>query len=259
MTAQGLINTTEMYLKAAYELEEDGVVPRRARIADRLGQTAPTVSQTVARLERDGFLEVNEDRQLVLSPEGRRLAVRVMCKHRLAEVLLYQVIGLDWEQVHAEACRWEHVMSETVARRVFEVCGGPRHCPYGTPIPGLAEFGIAAEPVPVPGGTRVLTEAVRAGQSSARVYRISERIQDDVGFLRALRVAGLVPGAEVRLAAAADRRVCAETSAGAVVLDSRQAGMVVVCDPAGVPIGETRGSGRTSAPAGEWERRSAAR
>ncbi|SFP21273.1 metal-dependent transcriptional regulator [Amycolatopsis rubida] len=229
MTARGLINTTEMYLKAAYELEEDGVVPRRARIADRLGQAAPTVSQTVARLERDGLLEVDEDRRVVLSPEGRRIAVRVISKHRLAEVLLHQVIGLDWERVHVEACRWEHVMSETVARRVFEVCGGPRRSPYGAPVPGLPELGIDVAPLPVPRGTRALAEAVRAGQRSARLSRVSERIQDDVGFLRALRLAGVVPGAEVRLAAAADGRVCVETSAGAVVLDTRQAGMVAVC------------------------------
>src|SRR5262245_55880231 len=111
MTAHGLIDTTEMYLKAVYELEADGVVPRRARIADRLGQSAPTVSQTVSRLERDGLLEVSANQHLLLSPRGRRRAVRVMCRHRLAEVLLHRVIGLDWTQVHAEACRWEHVMS----------------------------------------------------------------------------------------------------------------------------------------------------
>ncbi|MFD2472693.1 metal-dependent transcriptional regulator [Amycolatopsis silviterrae] len=229
MTAHGLINTTEMYLKAAYELEEDGVVARRARIADRLGQSAPTVSQTVARLERDGLLELDADRQLALSPEGRRLAVRVMAKHRLAEVLLYQVIGLEWEELHVEACRWEHVMSAAVARRIFEVCGGPRQCPHGTPIPGLAEFGIAAAPAPVPRGTRTLTEAVRAGRRSARLYRISERIQDDVGFLRELRDAGVLPGTEVRLAEEADRGVRVAGSAGSVVLDERRASMVVVC------------------------------
>ncbi|WP_406641752.1 metal-dependent transcriptional regulator [Amycolatopsis sp. WGS_07] len=234
MTAHGLINTTEMYLKAAYELEEDGVVARRARIADRLGQSAPTVSQTVARLERDGLLELDADRQLVLSPEGRRLAVRVLAKHRLAEVLLYQVIGLEWEELHVEACRWEHVMSAAVARRVFEVCGGPRRCPHGSPIPGLAEFGIAAAP-PVPRGTRTLAEAVRAGQGSAWLYRISERIQDDVGFLRTLRDAGVLPGTEVRLSAEGERGVRVTGPGGSVVLDARQASMVVVCGNAVEP------------------------
>ncbi|WP_328609018.1 metal-dependent transcriptional regulator [Amycolatopsis sp. NBC_00345] len=240
MTARGLINTTEMYLKAAYELAEDGVVPLRARIADRLAQSAPTVSQTVARLERDGLLEVSEDRHLVLSAEGRRRATRVMGKHRLAEVLLYRVVGLDWEQVHAEACRWEHVMSASAARRIFDVCGGPRYDPYGTPIPGLADLGIAVAPLRVPGGMRPLSEALHRGQRPVRLHRISERIQDDVGFLSALRGAGILPGTTVELAAGPDRRVLVRTATGALTLDPRQARLLVVCDAAGVPAGTLR-------------------
>src|SRR5690348_18340591 len=94
-----LIDTTEMYLRTIYELEEEGVVPMRARIAERLGQSGPTVSQTVARMERDGLLLLGDDRHLQLTDEGHRLATRVMRKHRLAERLLVDVIGLEWEQV----------------------------------------------------------------------------------------------------------------------------------------------------------------
>ena len=101
-----LIDTTEMYLRTVYELVEEGIVPLRARIAERLHQSGPTVSQTVARMERDGLLTVEGDRHLELTEEGNRLATRVMRKHRLAERLLTDVIGLDWELVHAEACRW---------------------------------------------------------------------------------------------------------------------------------------------------------
>ena len=118
-----LIDTTEMYLRTIYELVEEGIVPLRARIAERLHQSGPTVSQTVARMERDGLLTVEGDRHLELTDEGTRLAVRVMRKHRLAERLLTDVIGLEWEHVHAEACRWEHVMSETVERRLVELLG----------------------------------------------------------------------------------------------------------------------------------------
>src|SRR2546430_12400131 len=82
-----LIDTTEMYLRTVYELEEEGVVPLRARIAERLGQSGPTVSQTVARMERDGLLHVARDRHLELSPQGRREAVAGMGKHRLAQRL----------------------------------------------------------------------------------------------------------------------------------------------------------------------------
>ena len=98
-----LIDTTEMYLKTILELEEDGVTPLRARIVDRLGHSGPTVSQTVARMERDGLLHVMGDRRLELTEDGRARAVRVMRKHRLAERLLTDVIGLDWTLVHVDA------------------------------------------------------------------------------------------------------------------------------------------------------------
>ena len=113
-----LVDTTEMYLRTIYDLEEEGVVPLRARIAERLEQSGPTVSQTVSRMERDGLLHVAGDRHLELTDKGRSLAVAVMRKHRLAERLLVDVIGLPWEDVHAEACKWEHVMSEEVERRL---------------------------------------------------------------------------------------------------------------------------------------------
>src|SRR5713226_9051682 len=118
-----------MYLRTVFELEEVGIVPLRARIAERLSQSGPTVSQTVARMERDGLLRVEGDRQLSLSATGRTLATRVMRKHRLAECLLVDVIGLPWEDVHIEACRWEHVMSEAVERRIFELLAPPTTCP----------------------------------------------------------------------------------------------------------------------------------
>jgi Mn-dependent DtxR family transcriptional regulator len=89
-----LIDTTEMYLRTIYELEEEGVVPLRARIVERLGQSGPTVSQTVSRMERDGLLVVSGDRHLELTEAGRARAIAVMRKHRLAERLLVDVIGL---------------------------------------------------------------------------------------------------------------------------------------------------------------------
>ncbi|GAA4548143.1 metal-dependent transcriptional regulator [Amycolatopsis samaneae] len=241
MTAEGLIDTTEMYLKAAYELEEDGVVPLRARIADRLGQSPPTVSQTVSRLARDGLLELDDDRHLVLSAEGRRRAVRVMRKHRLAEVLLERVIGLDWATVHVEACRWEHVMSEQAERRIFALCGKPRYSPYGAPVPGLAEFDATAGQAPEPGGVRALAEAAPSGR--ARLYRISERIQEDVAFLRALHEAGVVPGAELEFAPEGDR-IGIRTATGTLTLDRRRAAMLLVGGPADGDVPATTADSR---------------
>src|SRR5690606_18983230 len=139
-TVADLIDTTEMYLRTIFELEEENIIPLRARISERLGHSGPTVSQTVGRMERDGLVVVEDDRHLRLTAEGREKAVNVMRKHRLAERLLADVIGLDWALVHDEACRWEHVMSEQVEKRLLELLDHPTHSPYGNPIPGLEQL-----------------------------------------------------------------------------------------------------------------------
>ncbi|GEB49562.1 MULTISPECIES: metal-dependent transcriptional regulator [Streptomyces] len=194
----GLIDTTEMYLRTILELEEEGVVPMRARIAERLDQSGPTVSQTVARMERDGLVTVAGDRHLELTDEGRRLATRVMRKHRLAECLLVDVIGLEWEQVHAEACRWEHVMSEAVERRVLDLLRHPTESPYGNPIPGLEELGEkgAVDPF-LDDGLVSLSELKPDGGKTVVVRRIGEPIQKDAQLMYTLRRAGVQPGAVV--------------------------------------------------------------
>jgi DtxR family Mn-dependent transcriptional regulator len=193
-----LIDTTEMYLRTVYELEEEGITPLRARIAERLRQSGPTVSQTVARMQRDGLMTVQGDRHLELSAAGREQAVAVMRKHRLAECLLVDVIGLDWEDVHVEACRWEHVMSEAVERRLVALLGNPTHCPHGNPIPGLAGLG-AVEPVADPEMIS-LRQAADSGETVVVVRRISEQLQPDVTVMRRLTAAGVRPGRELELA-----------------------------------------------------------
>ncbi|MFE9331921.1 MULTISPECIES: metal-dependent transcriptional regulator [Streptomyces] len=195
----GLIDTTEMYLRTILELEEEGVVPMRARIAERLDQSGPTVSQTVARMERDGLVTVAGDRHLELTDEGRQLAKRVMRKHRLAECLLVDVIGLEWEQVHAEACRWEHVMSEAVERRVLDLLRHPTESPYGNPIPGLEELGEPAEADPfLNEGLVSLNDVETDGDGKTVVVRrIGEPIQMDAQLMYTLRRAGVQPGAVV--------------------------------------------------------------
>ncbi len=192
-----LIDTTEMYLRTIYELEEEGIVPLRARIAERLHQSGPTVSQTVARMERDSLVRVQGDRHLELSDEGRTRAIRVMRKHRLAERLLIDVIGLDWELVHDEACRWEHVISEDVERKLVDLLGTPTESPYGNPIPGLDELGVVSEPGMFRDGNEQLADAVREAPVRVVINRMSEEIQKDVQMMGTLRVAGIRPGAEV--------------------------------------------------------------
>ena len=204
MTAHGLIDTTEMYLRTVFELEEEGIVPLRARIAERLSQSGPTVSQTVARMERDGLLHLAGDRQLALSDTGRMLATRVMRKHRLAECLLVSVIQLPWEEVHIEACRWEHVMSENVELRIYELLGRPDRCPHGNVIPGLGELvagQVAAGDQAKPDAP--MTDVVRdsAGDVRATVTRITEHVQSDLVLMLKLKRAGIQPGREVLLGA----------------------------------------------------------
>ena len=195
-----LIDTTEMYLRTIFELEEEGITPLRARIAERLGQSGPTVSQTVARMERDGLLSVEGDRHLELSEDGRAMATRVMRKHRLAECLLVDVIGLEWEHVHAEACRWEHVMSEQVERRILEILGHPTVSPYGNPIPGLEELDQSGSDSDLSGLT-TLDKVVRESSTRVTVSRIGEPIQTDAGLMASLRRAGVLPGATVKVVA----------------------------------------------------------
>lgn len=192
-----LVDTTEMYLRTIYDLEEEGVVPLRARIAERLEQSGPTVSQTVSRMERDGLLHVAGDRHLELTNKGRTLAVSVMRKHRLAERLLVDIIGLPWEEVHAEACRWEHVMSEDVERRLVQVLNHPTTSPFGNPIPGLAELGINALPNRDDAVLVRLTELPAGSPVAVVVRQLTEHVQGDVDLITRLKEAGVVPNARV--------------------------------------------------------------
>ncbi len=202
-----LIDTTEMYLRTIFELEEEGIVPLRARIAERLHQSGPTVSQTVARMERDGLLTVEGDRHLQLSDEGRELATAVMRKHRLAECLLVDVIGLDYADVHEEACRWEHVMSEAVERKLLTLLGNPTVSPFGNPIPGLDALGGETSAV-LDSLTLLSTTATPEGRR-VEIKRISEQLQEDNELMRQLAAQGLRPG----------MTAVAQLTAGTVSLD----------------------------------------
>ena len=219
-----LIDTTEMYLRTVYELEEEGILPLRARIAERLHQSGPTVSQTVARMERDGLIKVEGDRHLELTDVGRKQAVRVMRKHRLAERLLVDVIGLEWEDVHVEACRWEHVMSDAVELRLLELLGNPTESPYGNPIPGLEELqndGRASGIEDFRIGVEALDKVLEATGESVRVLvrRIAEPVQGDDGAMAVLRKAGALPGREVDSTLDADGVLVGSREAGGVISD----------------------------------------
>ncbi len=173
----------EEYLEAVHELEEEGTQVIQARLAERLGHSAPSVSEMIRRLRGEGYLEPS-GRSVRLTAKGRRLAESVVRKHRLAERLLTDVIGLPWHKAHVEACRWEHVISDEVEERLVELLEHPTTCPHGNPIPGAAPlrrdlFSLNdSEP-----GDRV------------RLERVTEQVEIDMDSLTYLSENGFIPGA----------------------------------------------------------------
>lgn len=185
--AHELIDSTEMYLRTVLELEEEGITSLRARLAERLNLSAPSVSEGVARLEEQGLLQLHDDRTVHLTTEGRIRATQVMRKHRLAERLLADIIGLDPAYIHEEACRWEHVISDRVESRLAEFLGQPTTSPYGNPIPGQGD---------PPGPAVSLADAV---DGHVHLHSISESLQSDADVIRALYDHGMRAGASVEL------------------------------------------------------------
>ncbi|HVE97782.1 MAG TPA: metal-dependent transcriptional regulator [Mycobacteriales bacterium] len=179
---------TEEYLETIFELEEAGIPPMRARIVERLGVSAPSVSETVARLEREGYLVLGADRQMRLTDTGRAYATSMVRRHRLAERLLVDVLKVPWHQVHEEACRLEHAISANLEDHLVTLLGDPGSCPHGNPIPGSANE-VAIEDA-------VALSAAPPGVE-VRVSRIDEALESDTAGLRLLEDAGLTPGARV--------------------------------------------------------------
>jgi len=179
----------EEYLETMLALDEEGVPVIQARIAERLGRSAPSVSEMLDRLIVDGYVS-RDGRRLSLTDSGRALAEKVVRKHRLAERLLVDVIGLEWHKVHREAGRWEHVISDDVEARLVELLGDPATCPHGNPIPGTH---TAAPSVP----TRPLAEVAEGER--VRLLRVSEEVELNLGSLTLLDEGGFIPGAVARI------------------------------------------------------------
>jgi len=177
-------DTTEEYLESILAIEEEGVVPMRARLVERLGLSAAAVSETIGRLSEHGYVELHGDRSLHLTDKGRSLATTVVRRHRLAERLLVDVIGLEWEKVHREADRWEHAISTDVEEKLVLLLGDPATCPHGNPIPGSKNAGRTYE-------TMALSQAPTG---PITVRRVSERLETDDDGLRLIATAHLLPG-----------------------------------------------------------------
>jgi DtxR family transcriptional regulator, Mn-dependent transcriptional regulator len=182
-------DTTEEYLEAILEIEEEGIVPIRARLVERLGLSAPAVSETVNRLVDHGYAQLLDDRSLRLTDKGRKVATSIVRRHRLAERLLVDVIGLEWEKVHKEADRWEHAISADVEEKLVLLLGDPATCPHGNPIPGSSHK--------VEGPASVPLTQMQPGPVVVR--RISEKVEIDEDAIAFLAGAELTPGSNAEV------------------------------------------------------------
>ncbi len=214
-----LIDTTEMFLKVIYELNEYGRVATRARIGDRLGQAAPSVSQTIARMERDGLLVLEPDKRISLTPLGSGMATAVMRKHRLAERLLCDVLGLPWAKCHDEACEWEHVISDEAEAAIAMKLPDVQRDPYGNPIPRVGhETRVPEQWIPV--------SEIAAGEAVVLVA-IGEIAQAIPGLLDAVWNAGIRIDASVNVRVDGDA-VALHAAASSVVLSADAARNIFV-------------------------------
>jgi DtxR family transcriptional regulator, iron-dependent repressor len=181
---EGFHPPLEEYLEAIHELGEEGIVVIQARLAERLGHSAPAVSEMIRRIRDEGYIELR-GRSLLLTDKGRSVAESVVRKHRLAERLLTDIIGLPWDKAHLEAGRWEHVISDDVESRLVELLGHPTTCPHGNPIPGSG--GVLAEAF-------MLSDSHQGDH--VRLERVTEMIEIDQDSLSYLSDNGFIPGTE---------------------------------------------------------------
>ena len=181
----------EEYLEAICELEEENIPVIQARLAERLEHTPASVSEMIHRLQNEGYITIS-GRSISLTESGRTTAESVVRKHRLAERLLTDIIGLPWSQSHLEACRWEHVISDQVEERLVTLLGNPNTCPHGNPIPGTTPSDVAVKPL----------SEMEVG-ATARLTRVTERIEIDTEALSYLDDANLRPGVDAAVTAKA--------------------------------------------------------
>src|SRR6202035_1384514 len=189
--SEGFHPPLEEYLEAIHELEEEGTPVIQARLAERVGHSAPSVSEMIGRLKTGGYVTV-EGRAVRMTAKGRVRAESVVRKHRLAERLLTDVIGLPWHKAHIEACRWEHVISDEVEDRLVELLGNPQTCPHSNPVPGSTPV------LPKMGALASLH-----GGADVRLERVTEEIELDPEALAYLSTTGFVPGTDARVASRA--------------------------------------------------------
>ncbi len=183
MTDAGYHTPVEEYVEAIFTLSEEGTAVIAARLAERLERSAPSVSEMLDRMEVDGLLQ-RAGRTISLTSDGVLLAETVIRRHRLAERLLVDVIGLEWHKAHLEAGRWEHVISASVEEKLIQLLGNPTTCPHGNPIPG--------SPLTKAREERPLSDEQTPGL--VEILRIAESLEEDEGSMASLEAVDAIPG-----------------------------------------------------------------
>jgi DtxR family Mn-dependent transcriptional regulator len=178
------------YLESIFELEEEGQKILQARIGERLGLTPATVSEGMKRLAAEGLTTVGQGREIVLTDRGRAVAETLVRRHRLAERMLVDILGIPWHLCHEQAEDWEKVMTSEVEEAILAKLEGDATCPHGNPIPGA--------PSVVPWSDLKAIGAMRLGENG-RLTRLLEDVELDHEVLKYLEDHKLMPGADVEL------------------------------------------------------------
>jgi DtxR family transcriptional regulator, Mn-dependent transcriptional regulator len=191
-TEEPLSATVEEYLETIYNIHMEGEIVIGARLAQKFRVAPPTVTEMLKRLMRDGYVEMDNKRQVSLTEAGNQAAEAVLRRHRLTERFLVDMLGMQWHQVHEEACRLEHFISGAVEARVITTLNHPTTCPHGNPIPGE-----------VPDARNYLKDhhalrlsAVPAGET-ATILCISEVVEDEEALILYLHEKGLTPDTQL--------------------------------------------------------------
>ena len=193
-TEEILSATVEEYLEMIYNMSMEDEVVIGARLAERFSVSAPTVTEMLKRLVRDGYIEMDSKRHVTLTGAGIQAAEAVLRRHRLTERFLVDMLGMQWHEVHEEACRLEHFISGAVEARVIASLNNPTTCPHGNPIPGS-----------VPNARNYLKDhhAVRLSTvqpgSEVKILCISEVVEDEEALILYLHQKGLTPGTQLTI------------------------------------------------------------
>jgi DtxR family Mn-dependent transcriptional regulator len=178
--------TVEDYLQEIYDLRVNGREVIAARLAERIGVSAPTAWATLQRMQRDGLVELKGKHDIHLTEPGRQAAESIKRRHFLAERLLVDILGMDWAESHEEAHRIEHAVSPAVEERIMALLGNPTTCPHGNPFPGL------------PRPDTILLSSLREGDS-ATIDGVQEEAEEDADLMRFLQQNGMTPGTVLRV------------------------------------------------------------